>query len=237
MTALDQLLDSIFDGRQPALYHEFEGWIQNSRRFRTFTINYRSKIRTKLRNVRDEGGMQDLRTELETAMLLLRNERFTLEYEKYAATKQRGPDFTVTYKTHTPFNVEVRRIRSIEMNDGDSQARSAINPPKLMAVLCDKVEQMPPSIVNLLWLVAEREISKADVSHAVVTLRQLAEDKTQDLAPQRSVERATAFIKQYHRLSGIALRSAGKNVVWLNPVARHQLPREIMTAIQRLVSV
>ena len=59
--------------------------------------------------MQDEGGLKDLRAELETAVLLLRDERFTLEYEKYVATKQRGQDFTVTFKTHTPFNVEVRR--------------------------------------------------------------------------------------------------------------------------------
>src|SRR6185369_2610002 len=110
---------------------------------------------------RDENGMNDLRAELETAALLLREERFTLEYEKYAALKQRGPDFTVTFKTHTPFNVEVRRIRSLELDDENAEARIG----KLMSVLCEKVRQMPPSIVNLLWLVpasgedAERELS------------------------------------------------------------------------------
>src|SRR5947207_9376737 len=106
--------------------------------------------------------MKDLRAELETAALLLRDERFTLEYEKYAASRQRGPDFTVTFKTHTPFNVEVRRIRSVELDDGNNEAPTG----KLMAVLCDKVGQMPPSIINLLWLVAEREISQADLTRA-----------------------------------------------------------------------
>jgi hypothetical protein len=101
--------------------------------------------------VRDEDGMKDLRAELETALWLLREKRFTLEYEKYAASKQRGPDFTVTFKTHTLFNVEVRRIRSAKLDDADVEARIG----KLMAALCDKVRQMPPSIVNLLWLVAE----------------------------------------------------------------------------------
>ncbi len=124
MADLDDLLDYIFDGKQPALYPEFEGWVRGSRRFRAFATSYRGKIRAKLKNVRDEGGMKDLRAELETAALLLREERFTLEYEKYAASKQRGPDFTVTFKTHTPFNVEVRRIRSVELDDGDAEART-----------------------------------------------------------------------------------------------------------------
>lgn len=230
MTALDDLLDYIFDGKKPALYPEFEGWVRGSRRFKAFAINYRSKIRAKLKNVRDEDGMKALRAELETAALLLREERFTLEYEKYAASKQRGPDFTVTFKTHTPFNVEVRRIRSVELDDGDTEAPI----DKLMAVLCDKVGQMPPSIVNLLWLIAEREISETDLTRAVMTLRQLAERKAEDFFTRRGFERAADFLKQYRQLSGIVVRQSGANVLWLNSLARHKTPPEIVTAIQRL---
>ena len=71
MTTLDELLDEIFDGKKPDLYPEFEGWVRGSRRFKAFAISYRAKIRTKLKNVRDDGGMKDLRAELETAALLL----------------------------------------------------------------------------------------------------------------------------------------------------------------------
>jgi hypothetical protein len=233
MTTLDDLLDDIFDGKRPALYPEFEGWVRDSRRFRAFAIDYRGKIRAKLRNVPDEGGMRDLRAELETAALLLREERFTLEYEKYAASKQRGPDFTVTFRTHTPFNVEVRRIRSIELDDGDPEARIG----KLMGVLCDKVGQMPPSIVNLLWLISEREISEADLTRAAMTLRQLAEHKAEDFFMRRGFESAADFLKQYRQLSGIVLRQSGENVLWLNSLARHKASPEIVTAIRRLGTV
>jgi hypothetical protein len=230
MSTLNDLLNDLFDGQQPALYAEFEAWVRGSRRFKAFASNYRGKIRTKLKNARDEGGMKDLRAELETAALLLREERFTLEYEKYAASKQRAPDFTVTFKTHTPFNVEVRRIRSVEWDDGDSEARTG----KLMAVLCDKVGQMPPSIVNLLWLMAEREISEADLTRALMTLRQLAERKAEDFFTRRGFESAADFLKHYRQLSGIVVRQSGGNVLWLNSLARHKVPPEIATAIQRL---
>ncbi len=233
MTTLDDLLDTIFDGQRPALYAEFEGWIRDSRRFRAFATDYRGKIRAKLKYVRDEGGMQDLRAELGTAALLLREERFTLEYEKYAASKQRGPDFTVTFRTHTPFNVEVRRIRSVELDDGDAEARLV----KLMAVLCDKVGQMPPGIVNLLWLIAEPELSEADLTRAVTTLRQRAEHKAEDFFTRRGFESAADFLKQYRQLSGIVWRQAGQHAVWLNSLARHKTPPEIVTAIQRLETV
>jgi hypothetical protein len=232
MTTLDDLLDDIFDGQQPAFYAEFEGWVRSSRRFKAFATGYRGKIRSKLRNVRDDGGMQDLRAELETAALLLRDERFTLEYEKYAASKQRGPDFTVTFKTHTPFNVEVRRIRSVELDGADSEARIG----KLMAVLCDKVGQMPPSIVNLLWLTAEREIPEADLTQAAMALRQLAEHKSDDFFTRRGFESAADFLKHYRQLSGIVVHRPGENVLWLNSLARHKVPPDIVTAIQRLES-
>lgn len=230
MSTVDDLLNAIFDDRQYPLYAEFEGWVRESRRFKAFASSYRSKLRAKLRAAHDENGIKDLRAELETALALLREERFTLEYEMYLASKQRGPDFTVTFKTHTPFNVEVRRVRSLELEDGDTEARIS----KLMAVLCDKVGQMPPSIVNLLWLIGEDEISAADLTQAGKTLRQLAERKTEDFFRRRGFESAADFLKQYAQLSGIVVCQSGANEVWLNPLARHKAPSEIVTAIQRL---
>lgn len=230
MSAIDDLLEFIFDGKKPVLYAEFEGWVRSSRRFKTFATTYQNKIRAKLRNARHEGGMEDLRAELGTAAHLLQEERFTLEYEKYAALKQRGPDFTVTFKTHTPFNVEVRRIRSFEWGNGDAEARTG----KLMIVLCEKVRQMPPSIVNLVWLIPEREVSEADLNRAATNLRQLAEQKAEDFFTRRGFKSAADFLKQYNKLSGIVLPQSGENMLWLNPLARHKVPPEIVIAIQRL---
>lgn len=229
MAALDELLDTIFDGKKSALYPEFEGWVRGSRRFKAFATEYRTKIRAKLKNARDEHHLKDLRDELHTAALLLREDRFALEYEKYAALGQRGPDFTVTFKTHMPFNVEVRRIRSVEMDD-DVEARIV----KLMAVLCDKVGQMPPSVVNLLWLTAERDISEADLSRAVTTIRQLAESKNEEFFTRRGFKSAADFLKQFRQLSGIVLHQSGGNVWWENSLAKHKTPPDIVKAIQRL---
>jgi hypothetical protein len=230
MPTQNDLLDYIFDGKRPVLYHEFESWVRDSRHFKTFAVVYRGKIRAKVRNARGDGGMKDVRAELETAARLLREERFTLEYEKYAASKQRGPDFTITFKTHTPFNVEVRRIRNVELNDADVEARTA----KVMAVLCEKVGQMPPSIVNLLWLTSERGISEADLNRAIMTLRQLAERKAEDFFTRRGFQSAVDFLKHHRRLSGIVVRQADENVLWLNPLARHPVPPGIVTALRRL---
>jgi hypothetical protein len=230
MSTLDDLLNDIFDRKKPAFYPEFEGWVRSSRRFKAFATTYHTKIRSKLKNARDEAGLKDLHAELETAALLLHEERFTLEYEKYMASKQRGPDFTVTFRTHTPFNVEVRRIRSVELEGGENDACIG----KLMTVVCDKVGQMPPSIVNVLWLIAERELSEADLISAVTTLRQRAEHKAEDFFTRRGFESAAHFLRQYTQLSGIVLRQSETNVFWSNSLARRKTPPEIMTAIQRL---
>lgn len=232
MTTLDDLLNDIFDGKKSALYREFAGWVRDSRRFRAFATTYQSKIRSKLKKARDDAGMKDVRAELETAALLLREDRFTLEYEKFAALKQRGPDFTVTYRTHTPFNVEVRRIRSVEWEDDDPEVRTG----KLMAVLCDKVGQMPPNHINLLWLTSERAMSEEDLTAAVTALRLLAERKVEEFFTRRGFASAAAFLKQYRQLSGIVLRQLDGDVLWLNSLAQRKAPPEIVTALKRLGS-
>jgi hypothetical protein len=227
LSALDDLLNDLFDARHAGLRAEFEGWARGSRRFAAFAGEYRSKIRAKLRHAGDEDGRRDLRAELETAALLLSDERFTIVYEKYAAAKQRGPDFTVTFKTHTPFNVEVRRLRAV---DGDEEARAA----RLVYVVCDKVQQMPPSIVNLLWLSADGAVAVDEIDAAATALRRRAEGKDDDFFARRSFGGAAGFLTRYRRLSGVVLRAPGGVALWLNPVARHKLPPDIATAITRL---
>lgn len=230
ITTLDDLLAHCFGGEQFAFSAEFAGWLRGSRRFKTFVMTNRGKIRAKLKSARDEPGLQDVRAELQTAMLLFAEDRFTLQYEAYAASKQRGPDFTVTFKTHTPFNVEVRRMRSAELR---AQEPAAGN-DKLAAVLCDKVGQMPPSIVNLLWLVVEGELAEGDIIQTTAALRQRAESKDEEFFTQRGFKNSAHFLKQCSQLSGVVLQQTDKVEVWLNPSARHKTPPEIVTAIGRL---
>lgn len=231
MSAIGDLLNDIFDGPDSPLYAEFEGWARGSRRFRAFAATYRAKIRAKLKNARHEGGLDDLRVELETAALLLREERFTLEYEKYAALRQRSPDFSVTFKSRTPFNVEVRRIRAAETDGEDAAARAN----KLVSVLADKVGQMPPGIVNLLWLVPDIGISADDVAGAAATLRRAAERKDNEYFARHGFASAAEYLRQYARLSAVVLRHPAGNDLCLNTNARHPAPTAIVTAIRRIV--
>src|SRR5690606_3742351 len=141
---------------------------------------------------------------------------------------ERGPDFTVTFKTHTPFNVEVRRLKG----EGDAMPEGGTG--KLVAVIGEKVRQMPPSIVNLLWLVAEEGVHAEDVEQAAVALRQMAEAKEEEFFRRRGYGNARQFLKQYAQMSGIVLRQDGQQVVWLNPLARHVAPPEIVRAVEGL---
>jgi hypothetical protein len=231
---VDELRDSCFDGQTTPLALEFGAWLHASRRFRTFAGEHRTKIRAKVRSVRDTAGMLDLRAELLAAMVLLREERFQVAYETYAAAKQRGPDFTVTFKTHTPFNVEVRRVRRSELPEDEARAAAAAaRNGKLLAVLCDKVGQMPPSIVNLLWLAADGELGEQDVAAAAAGLRALAEAKDEPFFARHGATSAT-FLQQYRRLSGVVAWQHGGIGLWLNPLARHAVPGELANALRRL---
>lgn len=231
MATLDELLTYIFDKQQPPFYQEFEAWVRGSRRFKAFAIQYRSKIRTKIRGARDDHYLNDLRAELETALCLLRDDSLTLEYEKYTASKQRGPDFTVTFKTHTPFNIEVRRLRGAELEEQAAESGQRV---KLIGVLCDKVGQMPPGIINFLWLRLDRPLAEADLTEAVNTLRLRAERKEEAFFTGRGFASAADFLKAYRQLSGIILYPAGG--LWLNPLAKHQAPPPLINVIRRINS-
>ena len=170
-----------------------------------------------------------MRAELHLAALLLREERFSVEYERYAASKQRGPDFTVIFRTHTPFNVEVRRVRPAEPDD-DADARAA----RLLGVLVDKVGQLPPGIVNLLWLSADGPIAADDLARAVSALGQLTAGKADDYFLRHGYGGAADFQQRYRRLSGVVLPQAEGRLVWPNPLARHKTPADVAAAIARL---
>src|SRR6476620_6855206 len=137
MPATD-LLPYIFTDTRLPLAMQFANWVHESPRFRVFAETYRDKIRKKVRRITDAEGYRDLQAELATAYFLVLERRFLVEYEKYGTGKQRGPDFSVTYKTHTRFDVEVTRLRR-------SLQGAGLEPGKLANTLCVKMVQFPPS--------------------------------------------------------------------------------------------
>jgi hypothetical protein len=236
MLKIPELLKIIFENRQPFWRAEFEQWVRASRRFRAFAETYSDKIRKKLRLAQDDATLKDLYSELETAYRLLQDERFTLEYEKLAL-KQRAPDFAVTYRVNTIFNVEVTRLRfpTDSVAAGHEEIERVSN-RKLLDLVCDKLGQMLPATINILLIIPEWEITSHRLLATMNELRLSAELKNDTFFVRRGFQDARDFLKSFQRLSAIFCQS-GENkasVLWLNPLARHAIPKELLNALQKL---
>src|SRR5215213_4436807 len=165
---IDELLTHIFEAQTHALAAQFGQWVGASARFRAFAERYRDKIRKKVRGTRDQEGLIDLRFELEIAYLLLTERRFVVEYEKGGVGKQRGPDFCVTFKTHTPFNVEVKRFRASAI--GHTKEPPEYN--RIASTACQKIGQLPAGMINILAISSDSDRDQAvHVAAAMAGLR------------------------------------------------------------------
>lgn len=235
---VNDLLDALFAGATHDL-HELHGCCArlcaSSPRFAVFLERYRDKIGKKLHSVADGEGLRDLRVELLTAACLLSERSFTLDYETYVATKTRGPDFSVLFKTHTRFNVEVKRIRG--------QA----HPGKWVDVLCDKLEQLTPGVSNALVIYSESlgegKGAPFDVGAAMAQLRAAAERKEEAFFTRRGLEGSRDYLRQAPKLSAVVVRGGGGTAAsgaapltlasWLNPQARHPLAPDLRGTLLR----
>ncbi len=222
------LLPYIFANTRLPLAGQFAHWVEVSPRFRVFAETYRDKIRKKVRVITETDGYRDLQAELATAYFLVLERRFLVEYEKYGVGKQRGPDFSVTYKTHIRFDVEVTRLRR-------SQAGTAPEPGKLAGTLCVKLLQLPPSIINILVLASDDAPNIGDdfnstLHGAVTLLQERAERKDDEFFTRRGFLGARHFLKHYGRLSAIRLVTSDEPpILRLQPHARHPLPPDLAT--------
>jgi hypothetical protein len=228
----NELLDYIFDDPSHVLATKFGEWVTESSRFKVFAETYRDKIRKKLRNIRDEEGYKDLQCEIETAYRLLQEKRFAVEYEKYGVGGQRGPDLSVTFRTRLVFNVEVKRLRGV------GQEQQAEKSTKITNAICDKLLQMPPSVINLLALVADGDIyAQSAITEAVKRLKERAERKDVEFFLHRGYQTPRDFLQSYRRLSGILLRNmdalgmSQPATLWMNPEAKHVVPSDLRNAL------
>ena len=234
---VDDLLTHIFESRTNTFSAQFALWIASSTRFRIFADRYRDKIRKKVRDTRDEEGLRDLQFELEVAYLLLFERRFAVEYEKGGVGKQRGPDFCVTFRTHTPFNVEVKRFRASAI--GHTEEPSEYN--RIASTVCQKIGQLPAGMINILAISSDSDrYQAADVAAAMAGLRTRAERKDEPFFTRRGFLGAGDFLKQYQRLSAVlfhthlAAADEPAGVLWPNAIARQRLPNDLRNALQRL---
>ena len=233
----NELLSYIFEGKTHFLSAEFEKWVRSSRRYKTFAETYRDKIRKKHRLASSGEQLENLALELETAYWLLQDNRFEVGYESLAASQGRSPDFTVTFRTHTRFNVEVTLLQVTTQQpntavERDAETDSEVVVNKLMSVICEKIRQMPPSFINLL-VIGCGDIGSDPLVTATATLKTLIEQKNEAYFARRGYLNATEFVRQYHRLSGIVLRNSG-SFLWMNPLAKHPIPNDLANALRKL---
>jgi hypothetical protein len=234
---INDLLTHIFEAQTHVLVAQFSQWVVASARFRAFAEQYRDKIRKKVRGTRDQEGLNDLTFELTIAYLLLSERRFVVEYERAGVGKQRGPDFYVTFRTNTPFNVEVKRFRASTID------RTAEPPEysRIASTVCQKIGQLPSGMINILAIGSDTErYQAADVGAAMAGLRTRAERKDDPFFSRRGFLSASDFLKQYQRLSAVLFYmpqvtgDEPASILWLNAIARHRLPNDLRTALQRL---
>lgn len=229
------LLPYIFTNTRLPLAVQFAQWVQASPRFRAFSETYRDKIRKKVRGITEAEGYRDLQAELSTAFFLVQERRFMVEYEKYGMGKQRGPDFSVTYKTHTRFDLEVTRLRVAVI--------AGPEPGKLANTLCVKLAQLPPSMINVLVLAVDDALPDGDgpstssgqaLESGLRLLQERAESKDDEFFTRRGFLNARDFLKHYSRLSAIRLTMPNAPpVLRLQPQARHPLPHDLATILRR----
>jgi hypothetical protein len=227
-------LIEIFGDTANPLARQCARWMEESVRFRDFVAIYHTKIRKKVRSLRDDQGRGDLLFELATAHRLLQQPRFMVEYEKYGIGKQRTPDFVVTFKTNVVFNVEVKRMRA----GLEARAEDLRGPNKLINTVCAKLGQLVPNTINLLALSADGLVyQEDDIDQALKLLKQHADRKDEEYFMRRGFASARDFLHSYQHLSAVLIWQGWEDdmppVLWLHKAARRPLPADLYAILQK----
>lgn len=232
---IDELVQSIAGARTHPLAPLLRRWCEESRPFLAFAETHASKIRKKARLASRE-ELADLFAELAVAAFLARDRRFKVLYEPYLASGQRGPDFQVLFKTHTPFHTEVTRLRLLEA--GTDDPASVL---KLARVLHNKIGQFPAGAMNLLVVVVPLNAQSDDLIPAAIHLLDSypQQEAIGGDVPELPPEGVRAYHQFRRRLSAIALWSFTSDwhslhvTLWQNPQAKHPLHPDISKYLVR----
>ncbi|MCW3096883.1 MAG: hypothetical protein JWL77_2501 [Chthonomonadaceae bacterium] len=209
-------------------------WILQSRRFQLFLVEYRTKVRKKLRSARSSESLQSLLLELDIARHLVEDPRCRVEYEKYGQSSKRSPDLTVTFRTRTCFNLEATRV---QMAYGDVEGRVE----KLIRIVCEKLGQSVPQMLNCLVIATEGGcLTEDEVIAAMKLLKRRVDQRDGNLLAHVEFNDPSDFYKQFQWLNGIVLCSPTtqghrpKTVVWTNSQSRYPLPPNIQVILQAM---
>lgn len=206
-THLDRLVEYLTDAEAgTALAADLRRWMEGSRPFRAFAEEHRDKIRKKIRIARDDEARRDLRAELAVAHAVLADRRVELAYERAGATVG-GPDFTISFRGHVAFNLEVTRWRG----ERATLARQIVA----------KLRQLPPSVANAVLVDVDASAALPELDDVMRRIRARAETRA---------ERA-----RLTRLGGVYVWSEAEDparaALWLNDAARIRLPTTAARAV------
>ena len=226
---IDELMTYLFDGQSsPILATPMRIWLVTSRRFAAFVNTFSAKIRKKLRATQEQESLLDLRLELETAYLLLREPTLSVVYEPLPIRQLRGPDFGVTFTTSMLFMLEVTRLRTGQ----DVEER-------LVDMVCGKLGQLPPQHSNVLLVgIEEQSLTSDSLRAAMLRLQQRTERMDASFVQRYGFRDRADFFQHYLRLSellvrGSDLQAAEPVISWVNPQAKYPLPSKVRTALYR----
>jgi hypothetical protein len=230
---VDELLAYVFNGRAHVLAQPMATWLTSSRRFTLFVDTFRDKIRKKVRATREREGLLDLRLELETAFLLLREKPLTVVYEPEQSGRDRSPDFAVHYTTSLTFMVEVTRLRA-----GQEGGPATSIGERLADTICAKLGQLVPQRSNVLVVGTEPLLTDSDLHKVMLRTLQRAESADPAFLGRHRFRDRSEFFRRYQRLSEILahrtpLQAGDPAVIWVNPAAKYPLPSKVRTALAR----
>jgi len=240
----DELLTYLFDGQSHILITPMATWLASSRRFTNFVTTFRDKIRKKLRTTQEQETLYDLRLELETAYLLLRERALSLVYEPQDCGQERCPDFAVTFTTSLIFMVEVTRLRTIQKitsgstpSQQENSLKFSLAAENLADTICSKLKQLSPQRSNVLIIGVDIPYqSQSDLQAALLRVQQRVERNDSAFLQRYRFRDRADFFRYYHRLSEVLVRGSQWQadeavVVWINPQTKHPLPSKVRNTL------
>ncbi len=223
-SAVRLVADSLGPGVPPAVATELAGWVTGSTRMRRFVEANAPKIRRKLREARDADSRRDVRAELLAAARLLADRRIELAYEA-AGVARGGPDFAITFRGVSRFNLEVTRRRGSADVAGVADA------------LLGKLRQLPPSVPNVLVVAVDQPVAGDELRVAILALRSRVDARDPATLARAGAADPRAFYERFLRLAAVVAwteTTPGGTpiaVPWLNPSARIVLDRAAIAAV------
>ena len=237
---INELMTYLFDEQTHLLAESMGEWLASSRRFTAFVNTFRDKIRKKLRVIRDQETLYDLRLELETAYLLLQERNLSVAYEPEQSGPGRSPDFAVSFTTSLTFMVEVTRLRGGAKGAASpSDNGRSIEEERLADAICSKLGQLLQQRSNVLIVgVDVPPPNQADLQALMLRIQQRSEARDSILWQRYGFRDRADFVRHYQRLSAVLVRRSQlqrdeSSVVWINPQAKYPLPGKVRTVLER----